>query len=83
MQGEEFLIVLLNADESIANKVAEEVRKAIEKATIQYNEDHISITASFGTYTLTSGKMTYEQLIEHADKNLYRAKNSGRNKTIS
>ena len=81
--GEEFLIVLLNADESIANKVAEEVRKAIEKATIQYNEDHISITASFGTYTLTSGKMTYEQLIEHADKNLYRAKNSGRNKTIS
>jgi len=81
--GEEFLIVLLNADESIANKVAEEVRKAIEKAKIQYNEDHISITASFGTYTLTSENMTYEQLIEHADKNLYRAKNSGRNKTIS
>jgi len=81
--GEEFLIVLLNADESIANKIAEKVRRAIEKAKIQYNEEYISITASFGTYTLNSKKITYEQLIEHADKNLYRAKNSGRNKTIS
>ena len=81
--GEEFLIVLLNADESVAFKVAEEVRKAIEKEKIEYNQEHIGITASFGTYTLTSGKMTYEQLIDHADKNLYRAKNSGRNKTIS
>ena len=75
--------MLLNADESIAFKVAEEVRKAIEKAKIQYNEEHISITASFGTYTLNSEIMSYEQLIDHADKNLYMAKKNGRNKTIS
>jgi len=81
--GEEFLIVLFNADENIAHKVAEEVRKAIENAKIQYNEEQINITASFGTYTMNSPKMTYEQLIDHADKNLYIAKNSGRNKTIS
>ncbi|MDR3585772.1 MAG: EAL domain-containing protein [Desulfosporosinus sp.] len=81
--GEEFLIVLLNADERVANKVAEEIRKAIEKAKIIYHEVPISITASFGTYTLGSGKMTYEQLIDHADKNLYIAKTNGRNKTIS
>ncbi|TGE36171.1 GGDEF domain-containing protein [Desulfosporosinus fructosivorans] len=81
--GEEFLIVLLNADESVARKVAEGIRKAIEKAKIQYNKEHINITASFGTYTLNSEKMTYEQLIDRADKNLYLAKNSGRNKTIS
>jgi len=81
--GEEFLIVLLNADESIAHKIAEKIRKAIEKEKIQYNEEHISITASFGTYTLNSGIITYEQLIDYADKNLYMAKNSGRNKTIS
>jgi diguanylate cyclase (GGDEF)-like protein len=81
--GEEFLIVLLNADESIAYKVAEKIRKAIEKAIIRYNEVNISITASFGTYTLNSQKITCEQLIDQADKNLYIAKNSGRNKTIS
>lgn len=83
LRGEEFLLVLRNADENIANKVAEGVRIAIEKAKIQYNEEHINITASFGTYTLHSENMTYEQLIDHADKNLYLAKNSGRNKTIS
>jgi len=80
--GEEFLIVLLNSDENIAYTVAEKVRKAIENAEFQYNEDTIRITASLGTYTIDSKRMTCEQLIDHADRNLYRAKNSGRNKTI-
>jgi len=78
--GEEFLIVLNNADKHIAYSVAESVRKAIEKAKIVYNDEPISITASFGIYTITSEIMTYEQLIGHADKNLYFAKKSGRNK---
>jgi diguanylate cyclase (GGDEF)-like protein len=81
--GEEFLIVLLNADKTIAYMVSEKIRKAVEKAEIRYNEECIRITASFGTYTLNSQKITSEQLIEQADKNLYIAKNSGRNMTIS
>ncbi|ADY56290.1 diguanylate cyclase/phosphodiesterase [Syntrophobotulus glycolicus DSM 8271] len=81
--GEEFLIVLSDSNENIAYRVAEKVRQAVEKARIRYNNKNICITASFGTYTLNSEKMTYEQLIDNADKNLYRAKNSGRNKTVS
>ena len=81
--GEEFLIVLLNADENIAYMAAEKVRLAIEKAQIRFNEATIRITASFGTYTLDTKNMTYEQLMDLADKNLYLAKNSGRNKTMS
>lgn len=80
--GEEFLIVLVDADEDAAYQVAEKVRRSVEQARIQYKDKNIQITASFGTYTLKSPKMTYEQLIDHADKNLYMAKNSGRNKTI-
>ena len=80
--GEEFLIVLLDADEDAAFQAAENIRRAVEKAQFQYKEKKIQVTASFGTYTLKSPKMTYEQLIDHADKNLYMAKNSGRNKTI-
>ncbi len=80
--GEEFLIVLVDADEEAAFTVAEKVRQSVEKANIQYKDRNIRITASFGTYTLKSPKMTYEQLIEYADRNLYMAKNSGRNKTI-
>ncbi len=81
--GEEFLIVLINADRHAAFKVAEKIRKAVEGAKIRYNQVNINITASFGTYTLSSVEMTWEQLIDHADKNLYIAKNSGRNKTIN
>ncbi len=81
--GEEFLIVLLNADENAAYKVAEKVRKAIEETEFLYNNESIRITASFGTYTLKSNDLSYEQLMDRADKNLYKAKNSGRNKTIS
>jgi diguanylate cyclase (GGDEF)-like protein len=81
--GEEFLIVLLNTNENLAYKIAEKVRKAIENTTIQYKCNNINITASFGAYTLYTGKMTCEQLIDYADKNLYMAKNSGRNKTIN
>ena len=81
--GEEFLVVLFNADEKAAYRIAEKVRHAVEESRIRYNQKDIRITASFGTYTLNSPKITYEQLIERADKNLYAAKNSGRNKTIS
>jgi diguanylate cyclase (GGDEF)-like protein len=80
--GEEFLIVLFNSDEKIAFRVAETMREAVANATIQFNGNDIHITASFGAYTLNSPKMTCEQLIDQADKNLYKAKNSGRNKTI-
>lgn|GEM_PF-99283 len=80
--GEEFLIVLIDTDRNIAFKVAEKIRRAIERTPILYNHYRINITASFGTYTIVSEKISCEQLIDYADKNLYIAKNSGRNKTI-
>lgn len=80
--GEEFLIALPAANKSAAFTVAEKLREAIEKTVIQYKDENIHITASFGAYTLDSKIMTYEQLIDHVDKNLYLAKNSGRNKTV-
>jgi diguanylate cyclase (GGDEF)-like protein len=81
--GEEFLIALFGANESVAFRAAEEMRQAVEKAQMRFNGDDIHITASFGTYTLYSPKITCEQLIDLADKNLYRAKINGRNMTMS
>ncbi len=40
------------------------------------------ITVSFGVHTIDKEKSGIENFIEQADKNLYEAKNSGRNKTI-
>lgn len=38
--------------------------------------------ASFGVYGLTTNKVSMEELILNAEKNLYEAKTSGRNKTV-
>lgn len=80
--GEEFLIVLLNSNEKAAFFVAEKIRKEIENAEIVYNKETIKITASFGVCTSSDKTTTYEQLLNNADKNLYLAKNTGRNKTV-
>lgn len=80
--GDEFLVVLVNADEHVAGMVAEKIRRAVEKTILNYNQSDICFTASFGTYTVHSKKMTCDQLISQADKNLYTAKKEGRNKTV-
>ena len=80
--GDEFLVVLVNADEHTADMVAEKIRHAVEKTVLHIDQSDICFTASFGTYTVHSKKMTCDQLISLADKNLYTAKKEGRNKTI-
>ncbi|MBZ9689260.1 GGDEF domain-containing protein [Clostridium estertheticum] len=80
--GEEFLIVLRNTDGANAFKVIEKIRKFLQENIFDYKDIKIKITASFGGYSIISEKITIDELINEADKNLYLAKNSGRNKTI-
>lgn len=80
--GEEFLIVLNNTDGSNAFSIAEKMRKLIEENIFTYDDINIKITASFGAYSIKDIKLTIDEFINEADKNLYLAKNSGRNKTI-
>ena len=80
--GEEFLIVLRNTDGNNAFNVAEKIRKLIEEKTFAYAGINIKITASFGAYSIMNTRFTIDELINEADKNLYLAKNSGRNKTV-
>ena len=63
--------------------IAEKLRKAIEEHVFDIEGRDIRITISLGVATLTKAmEMEHEEeLIQLADRNLYRAKNSGRNKT--
>jgi two-component system, cell cycle response regulator len=82
--GEEFLICLMNTSLKEAQDFAEQLRKNIEGFYIRYNDQVIKITASFGVATAKdSSSLTVEAFIDCADKNLYRAKNAGRNKVIA
>jgi diguanylate cyclase (GGDEF)-like protein/PAS domain S-box-containing protein len=73
--GEEFAILLPLTDRAGALQVAEQLRIAIETATW---EDR-GITASIGVATLSAEISTSEELVDYADRALYRSKQAGRN----
>ncbi len=75
--GEEFIILIAVSDASSLNKIAENIRLAIE----DYDFEEVKhLTASFGV-TLYVESETPVETIERMDRALYIAKNSGRNQT--
>lgn len=81
--GEEFIICLLNTDKELASTIAERMRTAIDETVFNYKEEEIRLTSSFGLCTLNGEeRLDYERLIHCADKKLYEAKKTGRNKVI-
>ncbi|MEG0978547.1 MAG: GGDEF domain-containing protein [Oscillospiraceae bacterium] len=75
--GEEFVAVFPNTASDIAFNRAEEIRQAVANATLSKSVNR-PITISGGVAAYGRG-MTIEELIDLADKNLYVAKESGRN----
>jgi diguanylate cyclase (GGDEF)-like protein len=73
--GEEFAIILPNTDRAGSLIVAEQLRRAIEEATW----DDRPITASIGVATMSDEISTGEELVDYADRALYRSKQAGRN----
>ncbi|WP_371234371.1 GGDEF domain-containing protein [Pseudomonas sp. QE6] len=79
--GEEFLLLLPDTGQSQARNIAEKVRKLLEETPLPMKDGLLYLTASFGIASLEAGiPGTYELLYAAADKALYRAKASGRNR---
>lgn len=84
--GEEFVILLPNANTETAVVLANRLRQDIEtKAGIGVldNQMNIAVTSSFGVSEWGASTNDLSQLIELADQALYQAKNTGRNKVIA
>jgi two-component system, cell cycle response regulator len=82
--GEEFVILLRGIPVDRTASVAERLRVALAAETVQYGEQTIRVTASFGCASLACCSLaTPETLIETADERLYRAKQSGRNRVVA
>jgi diguanylate cyclase (GGDEF)-like protein len=78
--GEEFLIVLPAVQLVDAMRVAERIRRSVEKATIPNEGPGFGIvTASFGVASAYVNELTGAELISAADTALYAAKQKGRN----
>jgi diguanylate cyclase (GGDEF)-like protein len=74
--GEEFMIVCPNINAENLKKIAEELRNNIENDLFLKEK---GITASFGL-SVFDGNKDIEHVVGEADKNLYKAKNSGKNR---
>lgn len=74
--GEEFLILLFNSNLENATYIANTLRSDIEANTT------IPLTASFGVATHQPSE-TRSAWLSRADRNLYKAKESGRNRVIT
>lgn len=82
--GEEFLIVLPEADFGAALAFAERIRKELEERGVDTAGVSLHITASFGvtSYSGTPDQIerSVDALIASADECLYRSKRAGRNR---
>ncbi len=78
--GEEFIVLLPEHSDSAAQRLAESMRQTIEKHPFVLDHHIINITSSIGVASLTPNLNAATELLKLADKALYQAKNSGRNR---
>lgn len=79
--GEEFGIVFPDIELGEALRLCEMIRKNIEEYEFNVRNQFIRVTISIGIcYKSAKEHIKYNEMIEKADKALYKAKNSGRNK---
>lgn len=81
--GEEFAVILPNANADFAWKMSEDIRSRIEQTPLNYHGDQIHITISIGMATGKLNAQDADSLLQQADQAMYRAKAAGRNQSHS
>lgn len=82
--GEEFVLLLPNTDSAAAVQIAERLRDAIAQSAVRTDAgETIRFTTSVGVAQLGGEATTLEHLLEQADRALYEAKRTGRNKVCA
>jgi diguanylate cyclase (GGDEF)-like protein len=73
--GDEFFVMLPNINAQNAETIAERIRMTVEETFIKYG---MPLTVSIGVADVEGGSL--EEIFMNADKNMYNAKNTGKNK---
>lgn len=77
--GDEFIVILLNANKKIAQKVSNRICLSVEKKAFIYQQLKIYLTVSIGISSYSDYGISKQQLIKTADKAMYESKKKGRN----
>ncbi len=80
--GEEFIVILANANPAALKKVAEKLRLLVEKSLFWGKGKPISVTLSGGA-TLARPQDTLQTLVDRADRLMYESKKAGKNRVSS
>ena len=82
--GEEFAMLLPDTDRDGAIKLAQRLRRTINEQIIADAKGApIQVTASIGVATMSHADHGLDHILTHADRALYRAKDSGRNQVCT
>ncbi len=78
--GDEFVVVMPETDAEQARGVAEKIRNLIGRTEFVYKKDTVYVSLSLGVAHVMETDKGYDSVFKRADKALYQAKESGRNK---
>lgn len=80
--GEEFVLLLPNTPAAGAHQLAERIRRTVARDAIASDSKSVPVTVSLGVASLIRDE-NRDSLFDRADSALYRAKESGRNRTAA
>jgi len=80
--GEEFGVLLPRADAITMRRTGERLRQLLGEAQTTWREQPIRVTVSVGAALCADPDETPSMLYERADRALYQAKHTGRNRTV-
>jgi diguanylate cyclase (GGDEF)-like protein/PAS domain S-box-containing protein len=82
--GEEFTLILPAATSADSYRRAEQLRQQMKQLQLSYDDRFLGqITVSLGIATYPMHGNTYDELLQKADLALYRAKQQGRDRTVT
>ena len=78
--GEEFAVILPETSKIEAKRIADGIRNAIKKETIELRRIKTNVTVSIGGATFPEDALLQDELILKADERLYMAKRQGKDR---
>ena len=80
--GDEFAVLVPEADEEHARKIAADLLETVREHTLQLDGRPVKVTTSIGVTVIDDATTSAEDLLSEADTAMYEAKDAGRDRAL-